>query len=90
MLPINFDTTLQSNKILKVRDPLLHKQISFNILSCTPKPKFDTKIIVKRSDVLDLLVPILHYLTDARADQSRIGLMHIGNIIYIVFKKIHR
>ena len=30
------------------------------------------------SDVLDLLVPILHYLNDARADQARVGLMHIG------------
>ena len=28
--------------------------------------------------MLDLLVPILHYLNDARADQARVGLMHIG------------
>ena len=33
---------------------------------------------MQSSDVLDLLVPILHYLNDARADQARVGLMHIG------------
>ena len=35
-------------------------------------------IFLQSSDVLDLLVPILHYLNDARADQARVGLMHIG------------
>ena len=34
--------------------------------------------LLQSSDVLDLLVPILHYLNDARADQARVGLMHIG------------
>ena len=34
--------------------------------------------VLKSSDVLEILVPILHYLNDARADQSRVGLMHIG------------
>ena len=38
--------------------------------------------------MLDLLVPILHYLTDARADQSRIGLMHIGINRYKSFPQI--
>ena len=34
--------------------------------------------VLKSSDVLDILCPILHHLNDARADQSRVGLMHIG------------
>eukprot|EP00064_Thunnus_orientalis_P006296 superscaffoldBa00000651_g6312 len=38
----------------------------------------------KSSDVLDILVPILYYLNDARADQSRVGLMHIGVFILLL------
>ncbi|KAK0064862.1 protein HID1 [Biomphalaria pfeifferi] len=36
------------------------------------------------SDVLDILVPILYNLNDARADQSRVGLMHIGVFILLL------
>ncbi|XP_041830912.1 protein HID1b isoform X1 [Melanotaenia boesemani] len=38
----------------------------------------------KSSDVLEMLVPILFYLNDARADQSRVGLMHIGVFILLL------
>jgi len=40
--------------------------------------------VLKSSDVLDILVPVLHYLNDARADQSRVGLMHIGVFILLL------
>ncbi|XP_036408842.1 protein HID1 [Megalops cyprinoides] len=40
--------------------------------------------VLKISDVLDILVPILFYLNDARADQSRVGLMHIGVFILLL------
>ncbi|XP_071385558.1 protein HID1b isoform X2 [Centroberyx affinis] len=40
--------------------------------------------VLKSSDVLDMLVPILFYLNDARADQSRAGLMHIGVFIILL------
>ncbi|KAK2820107.1 hypothetical protein Q5P01_023066 [Channa striata] len=40
--------------------------------------------VLKSSDVLDMLVPILFYLNDARADQSRVGLMHIGVFILLL------
>uniref|UniRef100_A0A3P8Y2S7 HID1 domain containing b n=1 Tax=Esox lucius TaxID=8010 RepID=A0A3P8Y2S7_ESOLU len=40
--------------------------------------------VLKSSDVLDVLVPILFYLNDARADQSRVGLMHIGVFILLL------
>ncbi|KAG7460184.1 hypothetical protein MATL_G00218970 [Megalops atlanticus] len=40
--------------------------------------------VLKSSDVLDILVPILFYLNDARADQSRAGLMHIGVFILLL------
>uniref|UniRef100_A0A8D0EEW3 HID1 domain containing n=1 Tax=Salvator merianae TaxID=96440 RepID=A0A8D0EEW3_SALMN len=40
--------------------------------------------VLKSSDVLDILVPILFFLNDARADQSRVGLMHIGVFILLL------
>nr|CAB3252824.1 protein HID1-like [Phallusia mammillata] len=40
--------------------------------------------VLKSSDVLDILVPILYHLNDARADQSRIGLIHIGVFILLL------
>ncbi|XP_072044277.1 protein HID1-like isoform X2 [Amphiura filiformis] len=40
--------------------------------------------VLKSSDVLDILVPILYHLNDARADQSRVGLMHIGVFILLL------
>ncbi|XP_050735618.1 protein HID1-like isoform X2 [Eriocheir sinensis] len=40
--------------------------------------------VLKSSDVLDILVPILFHLNDARADQSRVGLMHIGVFILLL------
>ncbi|XP_056626934.1 protein HID1b [Triplophysa dalaica] len=40
--------------------------------------------VLKSSDVLEILVPILYYLNDARANQSRVGLVHIGVFILLL------
>ncbi|XP_030375180.1 protein HID1 [Scaptodrosophila lebanonensis] len=40
--------------------------------------------VLKSSDVLDILIPILYYLNFSRADQSRVGLMHIGVFILLL------
>ncbi|CAF4025800.1 unnamed protein product, partial [Rotaria sp. Silwood2] len=40
--------------------------------------------VLKSSEVLDLLVPILYFLNDARSDTSKIGLMHIGVFILLL------
>ncbi|KAK6638455.1 cell wall biogenesis protein [Polyplax serrata] len=40
--------------------------------------------VLKSSSVLDILVPILYHLNDSRADQSRVGLMHIGVFILLL------
>ncbi|KAF6027988.1 HID1 [Bugula neritina] len=40
--------------------------------------------VLKSSDVLEVLVPILYHLNDARADQSRVGMMHIGVFIILL------
>jgi len=40
--------------------------------------------VLKSGSVLDILTPILHHLNDARADQSRAGLTHIGVFILLL------
>ena len=39
---------------------------------------------LKTCDVLNILVPILYHLNDARADRSRVGLVHIGVFIILL------
>ena len=40
--------------------------------------------VLKCSEVLEILVPILFHLNDARGDQSRVGLLHIGVFILLL------
>ncbi|UJR08988.1 hypothetical protein I4U23_013238 [Adineta vaga] len=40
--------------------------------------------VLKSSEVLDVLVPILYFLNDARSDTSKTGLMHIGVFILLL------
>ncbi|CAF1370839.1 unnamed protein product [Adineta steineri] len=40
--------------------------------------------VLKSTEVLDVLVPILYYLNDARSDTSKTGLMHIGVFILLL------
>ena len=35
-------------------------------------------------EVLEIVVPVLHYLNDARVDQTKAGLMHIGVFILLL------
>lgn len=51
--------------------------------TCDYNKKF-LYFVLKSSDVLDVLVPILYHLNDSRADQSRVGLMHIGVFILLL------
>ena len=34
--------------------------------------------VLKSSDVLEVVIPVLNYINDARVDQSKAGLMHTG------------
>ncbi|XP_054624853.1 protein HID1b [Dunckerocampus dactyliophorus] len=40
--------------------------------------------VLKSSDVLDLLIPILFFLNEGRADQSAVGLVHMGVFILLL------
>ena len=50
--------------------------------------ELNISFLLQSSDVLDLLVPILHYLNDARADQARVGLMHIGEDFFMMTTRV--
>ncbi|XP_041937953.1 protein HID1b [Alosa sapidissima] len=81
---------LLSNPLLQTYLPNSTKKIQFHqellVLFwklCDFNKKF-LFFVLKSSDVLDILVPILFYLNDARADQSRVGLIHIGVFILLL------
>ncbi|XP_022599156.1 protein HID1-like [Seriola dumerili] len=81
---------LLNNPLVQTYLPRSNKKIQFHqellILFwkfCDFNKKF-LFFVLKSSDVLDMLVPILFYLNDARADQSRVGLIHIGVFILLL------
>ncbi|XP_034083320.1 protein HID1b isoform X1 [Gymnodraco acuticeps] len=81
---------LMNNPLVQTYLPRSTKKIQFHqellILFwkfCDFNKKF-LFFVLKSSDVLDVLVPILFSLNDARADPSRVGLMHIGVFILLL------
>ncbi|XP_053727616.1 protein HID1b isoform X2 [Synchiropus splendidus] len=83
-------TRLLNNPLVQTYLPHSTKKIQFHqellILFwrfCDFNKKF-LFFVLKSSDVLEVLVPILFYLNDARADQSRVGLVHIGVFILLL------
>ncbi|XP_064624817.1 protein HID1-like isoform X2 [Lineus longissimus] len=83
-------TRLLNNPLIQTYLPGSTKKIQFHqellVLfwkMCDINKKF-MFYVLKSSDVLDILVPILYHLNDARADQSRVGLMHIGVFILLL------
>ncbi|KAK3591336.1 hypothetical protein CHS0354_028443 [Potamilus streckersoni] len=83
-------TRLLNNPLMQTYLPGSCKRIQFHqellVLfwkMCDINKKF-MFYVLKSSDVLDILVPILYFLNDARADQSRVGLMHIGVFILLL------
>ncbi|XP_051888673.1 protein HID1 [Pristis pectinata] len=81
---------LLNNPLLQTYLPNSTKKIQFHqelLVLFWKLCDFNKKFLffaLKSSDVLDILVPILYYLNDARADQSRVGLMHIGVFILLL------
>ncbi|EDV28317.1 uncharacterized protein TRIADDRAFT_21464 [Trichoplax adhaerens] len=81
---------LLNNPLLQTYLPNSCKKIGFyqelliflwKVCDCNKKFLY---YVLKSSDVLDILVPILYYLNDARCDPARIGLMHIGVFILLL------
>ncbi|XP_059489413.1 protein HID1-like [Neocloeon triangulifer] len=83
-------TRLLNNPLAQTYLPNSTKKVSFHqeLLIffwkfCDYNKKF-LYFVLKSSDVLEILVPILFHLNDSRADQSRVGLMHIGVFILLL------
>uniref|UniRef100_A0A673GVD1 HID1 domain containing b n=1 Tax=Sinocyclocheilus rhinocerous TaxID=307959 RepID=A0A673GVD1_9TELE len=82
---------LLNNPLLQTYLPHSCKKIQFHQellvlfwkLCSVPPCKF-LFYVLKSSDVLDVLVPILFYLNDARTNQSRVGLVHICVFILLL------
>ncbi|XP_052741369.1 protein HID1 [Bicyclus anynana] len=62
----------------------LHQELLVLFWKCCDYNKKFMYYVLKSSDVLEVLVPILYHLNDSRADQSRVGLMHIGVFILLL------
>ncbi|KAJ8959060.1 hypothetical protein NQ318_022316 [Aromia moschata] len=83
-------TRLLNNPLVQTYLPNSTKKVHFHqeLLvffwkMCDYNKKF-LYFVLKSSDVLEVLVPILYHLNDSRADQSRVGLMHIGVFILLL------
>lgn len=83
-------TKLLNNPLIQTYLPNSTKKIQFHqeLLvffwkMCDYNKKF-LFYVLKSSEVLAVLVPILFHLNDSRADQSRVGLMHIGVFILLL------
>lgn len=83
-------TRLLNNPLMQTYLPNSTKKVHFHqellVLfwkMCDYNKKF-LYYVLKSSDVLEVLVPILYHLNDSRADQSRVGLMHIGVFILLL------
>ncbi|KAL1494941.1 hypothetical protein ABEB36_010442 [Hypothenemus hampei] len=83
-------TRLLNNPLVQTYLPNSTKKVHFHqeLLvffwkTCDYNKKF-LYFVLKSGDVLDVLVPILYHLNDSRADQSRVGLMHIGVFILLL------
>nr|XP_018904665.1 PREDICTED: protein HID1 [Bemisia tabaci] len=83
-------TRLLNNPLVQTYLPNSTKKVQFHqeLLVffwklCDYNKKF-LYFVLKSSDMLDVLVPILFHLNDSRADQSRVGLMHIGVFILLL------
>ncbi|XP_044729152.1 protein HID1 isoform X2 [Chrysoperla carnea] len=83
-------TRLLNNPLMQTYLPNSTKKVHFHqeLLvffwkMCDYNKKF-LYYVLKSSDVLEILVPILYHLNDSRADQSRVGLMHIGVFILLL------
>ncbi|XP_078692623.1 protein HID1-like isoform X3 [Branchiostoma floridae x Branchiostoma belcheri] len=83
-------TNLLNNPLIQTYLPNSCKKINFHqeiLVLFWKLCEFNKKFlfyVLKSSDVLDVIAPILYHLNDSRQDQSRVGLMHIGVFILLL------
>uniref|UniRef100_A0A915HQG4 Uncharacterized protein n=1 Tax=Romanomermis culicivorax TaxID=13658 RepID=A0A915HQG4_ROMCU len=83
-------TRLLNNPLQQTYFPNSCKRVTFHqelfvlFWKCCEYNKKFMYYVLKTSDVLDILVPVLYHLNDSRNDQSRVGLMHMGIFILLL------
>ncbi|VDM64350.1 unnamed protein product [Angiostrongylus costaricensis] len=83
-------TRLLSNPLLSTYLPNSAKKINFHQELLVLLWKFCEYnqafmfYVLKTSDVLEILVPILFYITESRSDPTRVGLVHMGVFLILL------
>lgn len=83
-------TRLLNNPLTQTYLPNSCKKVNFHqelfvlFWKCCEYNKKFMYYVLKTSDVLDVLVPVLYHLNDSRNDQSRVGLVHMGIFILLL------
>ncbi|KAE9413467.1 hypothetical protein Angca_002779 [Angiostrongylus cantonensis] len=83
-------TRLLSNPLLSTYLPNSAKKINFHqellvlLWKCCEYNQAFMFYVLKTSDVLEILVPILFYITESRNDPTRVGLVHMGVFLILL------
>uniref|UniRef100_A0A914H2N5 Uncharacterized protein n=1 Tax=Globodera rostochiensis TaxID=31243 RepID=A0A914H2N5_GLORO len=62
----------------------LHQELLVLVWKCCEYNQKFLYYVLKSSDVLDILVPILFHLNESRTDPTRIGLIHMGVFLILL------
>uniref|UniRef100_A0A7E4VQW4 Protein HID1 n=1 Tax=Panagrellus redivivus TaxID=6233 RepID=A0A7E4VQW4_PANRE len=61
-----------------------HQELLIFLWKCCEHNQKFMYYVLKTSDVLEILVPILYHINDARNDPSRVGLIHMGVFLILL------
>lgn len=61
-----------------------HQELLVLLWKCCEYNQKFMYYVLKTSDVLEILVPILYYINDARADSARVGVIHMGVFLILL------
>ncbi|KAL3095385.1 hypothetical protein niasHS_007484 [Heterodera schachtii] len=81
LLNNQLQTSYLPNSTKKVE---LHQELLVLVWKCCEYNQKFLYYVLKSSDVLELLVPILFHLNDSRTDPTRIGLIHMGVFLILL------
>ncbi|CCD72276.1 Protein HID1 [Caenorhabditis elegans] len=79
--PIHSSSSYLPNSTKRVN---FHQELLVLLWKCCEINQKFMFYVLKTSDVLDILVPILYHISDARNDSGRVGLIHMGVFIILL------
>uniref|UniRef100_A0A915DID7 Protein HID1 n=1 Tax=Ditylenchus dipsaci TaxID=166011 RepID=A0A915DID7_9BILA len=63
---------------------MFHQELLVLLWKCCEYNQKFMYYVLKTSDVLEILVPILYHINDARGDPARVGLIHMGVFLILL------